>query len=783
LKRLAEICVRDGVDFVSREAVDAPRLAVALGRGPLPVDDALRYAVEIGGALARGLTAGRIHGGLCPEAIAITAAGARLLEAPPQTTGPYRAPEQVAGSPADARTDVWALGALLYAMLSGVAPPWNGEQQETAFPEGKVPALHGEAEVAGPLIAACVAPEPAARRQRIQNVVSELRFLRVGVRTRAKAGAPKTAGSRKGRPFRWLWLAVPAALALAAAAGGALLRHAPSLPPTVLRFDVPAPANTSRVSFPAVSPDGSRLTFAASTAGGRRTLWVRPLGAFESKAIQGTEEASAPFWSPDSRSIAFFANRMLRRVNADGSGMRTICPAEAGGGGTWSRDGTIVFAAGLDGGLSRVPAEGGNPEPVLPAKGAQALLWPQFLPDGKHFLFFLSGAAAGETGVYAGALGSLETKFLFASETNAVYAPPAAGHAEAQGYLASIEGRTLIARKFDPAKMVASVDAIVFAEGVPAIGSLFLAPLSVSENGTLVYQVTGPPSRELQWLDSEGREIAPAMEGDWGSPRFQAGGRRAVAAKLPPGSGRAQLWVVDEGGGAAMLPGEAHVGSPVWSPDGGRIAFFAASKDGYFDLQVRGAAGGKPEPLFSNTLPKYATDWSRDGRYLLFNCVSPATESDIWLYVAAERRAGPLIETVNQEGYAVFSPDGKWVAYQSGEASGSKVLVQAFNGPASAPGKMVEVAANGGLPHWRADGRELFYMTPGGQLMAAAVEQGDELKVGPPRRIVQRQALPRSWNFYDVSEDGSRIVLTAPVEWNGAATVRVAANWWHELKP
>jgi Tol biopolymer transport system component len=576
---------------------------------------------------------------------------------------------------------------------------------------------------------------------------------------------------------------------------GAMMLLRPRRSAPVLKFAVSAPENTAFPGSPVLSPDGRNLAFSAQGPEGKRALWLRPMDALKNSAINGTEGATSPFWSPDGQSLAYFAQQTLRIVRLKDYSTEIVCPVEGtNGGGTWNPDNTILFSRG-DEGLYKVAGKGASaPEPVLrvrPEKGEVGFLWPQFLPDGKHFIFFAQTDAADTTGVYGASLDGAAADYhmLMASETNAIYSALPEAASRKNGYLLYIAGRKLMGQAFNAPKMGLAGEPITLNDDIGAVRSQALAPISVANNATLVYlQVAAKPTRQLAWVDRKGNELTAVRDaGDWGPPRISHDGRRAVVGRMGLESEAADLWVIDASGVPTQLTNTpAHEGSPVWSPDSSRIASFVAGKEeGAYDLYVRQAeAGARPDLLFRSPFPKYPTDWSRDGRYILFNASNEASKFDVWAVSTADRRAGPVLDTVNVERDAVLSPDGKWMAYGSDESGRLEVYVQPFNGIDSNAKRRWKVSSTGGaLPKWRGDGKELFYITPSGRVMAAAVRAaGDSFEFEPPAKLFQTRPIPKSWNFFDVTPDGQKFLVNLPLEWASSSQINFVTNWTEKLK-
>ena len=829
------------LDFLNHEPVSGQLLSERLAAGALSLDETLRYAIELGTAIGGAHARGVVHGAVCPQSIAITAGGMRLLE--PQAAqdhDAYRAPEQLQGQSVDQRSDVFAFGAVVYEMACGQrAFSASGADLRRAILSQRPAPLAADSpagEALEAVIGGCLEKDPARRRQRIQSAVGVLKLAARGVRrdeaplrpiklTEPQAPAPRPQAAIQlspsppappplpsplltpdpsqpwhssyrvpiaslipANPFqRRIWIMGAAALTLAASglAAAVLLNRHPARP--VLKFSVSQPEHTSYPGMPAVSPDGRYLTFSAVGPEGRRMLWLRPLDALHAAVVAGSEGASAPFWSPDSQYIAFFAARNLMRVKITGGTPEKICDAEASpGGGAWHKDGTILFSPSLSDGFYRVAASGGKPQLVLKvdeAKNEHGDLWPQFLPDGKHFIFYRQTGNADTSGVYAGSVEAASVRQLFSSQTNAVYSP--AANSARNGYLLYIQDRNLMAVPFNAGKLELTGEPIILANDIGAVRSLSLAPISISANGVLVYQGVGRPTRQMVWLDRAGRQLAVSGEpGEYGPPRVAPDGNRGVVAKAGP-DGKAHLWILDRSGSAEQITrGDAHEGSPVWSPDGHKIAYFTQQGNAY-DLFVRVAGPeGKGEVIVKSDARKYPTDWSRDGKYILFGIEGEGTSLDVWGVSTGDRRVAPVLNTVYGEGYAAISPSGKWLAYQSDQSGRPEVYIEPFEGLSAGTRRRWQVSRGGALPRWRSDSNELFYITGDGRMMSAEIHAAGDggIEPGTPQSLFQTRPIPKTLNLYDVSPDGQRFLFNVPLEWTSSNPITVVTNWTEKLR-
>jgi Tol biopolymer transport system component len=569
-------------------------------------------------------------------------------------------------------------------------------------------------------------------------------------------------------------------------------RTGTAAPLGALRFALPAPEQASYLSSPAISPDGSLLAFSAVDASRKRLLWIRPLNSLRATPLADTDDALAPFWSPDGRYLGFFSGKKLKKIAAGGGGPTVLCDTEGlAGGGAWNREGVIVFGRGFYDSLYKVSAAGGTPEPVTrleSSRGERAHLWPRFLPDGKHFLLFTLSERDENNGISIGSLDGKETHHLLVADTNAIYAELNTPASTLKGgYLIFAQGHHLNARPFDPLNLELKGEGFTIADEINYLDFINLLPISASDNGLLAYQNIDTPKRQLVWLDRDGNQIGSIGDpAEYGQARISPDGTHVAVNRLSPANREtADIWIFDVQTNAAkqFTNTSAHEGSPVWSPDGTQIVYFG-NPNGPFNLYRKSfVKAGDEELLLSSNEDKYPNDCSPDGKYLLFGSVAASTNSDLLIMAATgARKPSVYLQTVSSEGYAQFSPDGKWIAYQSDESRRAEVYVEPFP-RADGKSRRWQISTDGGgLPRWRHDGRELYYIMGNGKMMAVTVTTGSNFTAEAPRQLFQTRALPRTWNLFDVSRDGSRFLVNIPLEWASSSPITVIANWTEGFK-
>jgi Tol biopolymer transport system component len=515
-----------------------------------------------------------------------------------------------------------------------------------------------------------------------------------------------------------------------------------------------------------------------------KTVWLYEAGSRRARSLPDTEGAVFPFWSPDGKSLGFFAEGKLKKLDIAGGPVQIICDAPTGRGGTWNKDGVIIFTPSgqLGTGLYRVSASGGTATPITvpdASRGEDTHRWPMFLPDQKHFLY-LAANVSGKTdpdAIYVGALNSNEKKFVIKATANSVYVAP--------GYLFYYREKTVFAQRFDAIKLEVSGEAMPILTDIAYLPRIVYAAYAVSDTGLLVAQSgSGVALSRLVWYDRKGNETGTASKPDvYSNIKLAPDGKTVALDKTDEDSTNADIWTYDIQRDAMrrLTFNPAIDAMPVWSPDGTRI-LFASSRNQKFDLFVKNADGGQEEKLldFDNSAKadKYPYDWSRDGKYILY---TPATE--LWVATLPELKARAFLAAPGVIRNAKFSPDGKWVAYASNESGKFEIYVTSFPG---AQGKWQVSSAGGTQPHWRGDGKELFYLAPDGKMMSASLNGGTNFDSATPTALFQahaREFFATSEQLsYDVTKDGQRFLINTQVKNGDTHPMSVILNWDAEMK-
>jgi len=802
-----------GAPFLVMEFLEGETLSVRLARGLLPAPDALRYSLEIADALDEAHRHGIVHRDLKPGNIMLTKSGAKLLDfglAKLQETRPlarsvensavpttsfsltgegelvgtlrYMAPEQIERGNADARTDIFAFGSIVSEMMTG-RRTFQGASTATlvaAILERDPPSISEVRPEAPPLldqiVQKCLAKNPDDRWQSARDLLHGLRWV---AESRREKEAP-----RRRRLEVLPWAVAALCLFAALALGVVGLRARPGEAPTV-RFPVHPPGESRLVGSIAVSPDGRQIAFATTTPQGSTALWVRPLDSLAARALAGTEGGRYPFWSPDNEFLGFIAEGQLKKINVNGGPPVSLSGVFDARGGTWNREGVIVYSPNFGDRLYRIDASGGKPTPVTTLDASlqhSSHQWPQFLPDGRHFLFLVWSALPEASGTYVGSLDSKESRRLFGADRSVAFAR---GPGRV-GQLLFLRGATLMGQEFDPDALRLSGEAFPIADPIWYDGiNPGLTAFSVSENGVLAYRSGGVRNTQLTWFDRNGRRVGSV--GPMGAHRdlwLSPDDRQVAISSMDLQTGTHDIWLFELSRGTAtrFTFHAADETTPLWSPDGKSIVF-TSSRDGPSNLYQKGASGTRvEEPLLVSSVSKYPTDWSSDHRHVLFANWDSRTKWDVWSLPLASQTTGaepqpvPYLQTEFDTFQAGFSPDGRWVAYTSNESKRYEVYVQPF--PAGS-GRWQISTEGGAQPQWSRSGRELFYLAPDRKLMAVPIRSGASFEPGSPRALFQTEVtgLVDARNHYVVAADGERFLVNTVVEEPRSAPINVVVNW------
>jgi len=814
-----DVGVHQSAPYVVSELLDGESLRDLLSNGPISTRKAIDYATQIAHGLAAAHDKGIIHRDIKPDNLFVTRGdrvkildfglaklsqpsgenseqtdiATRRVHTNPGTvmgTPGYMSPEQVRARAVDNRSDIFSFGAVLYEMLSGRRAFRGDSAIETL--NAILKEEPAELTTSNPNIAPalervvwhCLEKNPGRRFQSAADVAFALESLsgltsHPSQQTAVGIAAPKSRLSSK----QWLWIVVSVLLVAALATFGlsflgglGLYFTRQKTPGNTIKLTLATPAHTTFPANVTISPDGQRVAFTATNAEGKRLLWVRPLDSLIAQPLVATDGARSPFWSPDSRFIGYFANRKLLKIEASGGRPQTLCDVAENGGGAWSRDGVILFAG--QEGLYKISAHGGTPAlatKVTPKEEAHR--WPSFLPDGRHFVFLGDAGTTEDHNIKLGSLDSQDSQVLFGAISRIVYAPP--------GYLLYVNQGALVAVRFDTSSLKVTGDAATIAEKIAAVGDNHEFDFSVSDDGTLAYQ-SGSTTSQYTWFDRNGKKLGTVGEPS-GTEHISLSpdGRSAAIGMLDADGRQSDIWLLDlsRNTTSRFTVDPYGDGTPIWSPDGKRIIFGSNRIGGRYsvDLFEKAASGASEEQLLLRSdAGKFATSWSRSGEFILFDNWLPQTKAAIWMLPLSDaKNAKPVLQsTAFNQVQGQISPDGNFVAYSSDESGRFEIYVQRY--PASSD-KWSISSGSGAQPLWRADGKELFFITEDQKFMCVETKMGSSFEASVPRELFQT-AMPLGSGYnYAVTSDGQRFLIRSPLETGEVSPMTIVLNWSAKL--
>jgi len=804
----------------------------------LPMKRAIDIGVQIADGLAAAHEKGIVHRDIKPENIMIRKDGvvqimdfglakvrgvSRLTkEGSTVGTAGYMSPEQVQGQDADHRSDIFSLGVLLYELFTGQLPFKGVHETAVAYEIVNLdaaPMSTIKPDIDANLDAAvldCLEKDPRERCQSVAEVARDLRRIkRESSRQRVSRvaasrpvlehseGSPRQAGrpshSAEGSTNRsyaqlWKWGTI---LFFLTTMLSVLYFYGvrPSPSQQTIRAFLPLPeksimCNELGGGHMALSPDGQKVVFVAVDSSGKSQLWVQSLNTLSAHMLSATENALFPFWSPDGRTIGFFADGKLKKIDASGGLPFAICDAADPRGGSWSQAGVIVFGLTTNDGMFQVSVAGGSPSPATTLDSTRKEMthrWPWFLPDGKHFLFYsraaTGGSGTGGDSICVGSIESREVKHLFHGVSDAAYA---------QGYLLFMRESALMAQPFDLKRLELTGEPVPITQQIQYDDRFNKATFSVSQNGLLAYQSAGVRwKRELALFDPSGEKVF-----SFGQPelsdyaRLSHDGKRIALEVLDLQSRKADLWLYEIARGiqTRFTFDPANDQTPLWSPHDDRIVF-SSNRKIHYDLYVKATTGSAPEELLSDfgERDKFASDWSSDGRYVFITTADPKTKGDLWIVpMTGDRKPIPFLQTEFNEGWGVFSPDMHWIAYVSDESGKDEVYVRPFlqqgsQHTSTLSGKW-QISTNGGLvAFWRTDGKAIFYLTENKIMVAEVRADGSIFEILKVTQHMDLQA-KRPIAFLDISSDGKRILGTIAPSQEKSVPLTLVVHWDEELK-
>jgi Tol biopolymer transport system component len=825
---LHDVGQEGATSYLVMELVEGETLAARLERGPLPMPEVLRLGIQIADALDRAHRAGVVHRDLKPGNVMLTRSGAKLMDfglaratglgggsggtgssrsamthspttAQPLTaegsilgTFQYMAPEQMEGEEADTRSDIFALGAVIYEMATGTRA-FEGRTQASLIAAimKEEPRPIGAKVAASPaqldrLVRQCLAKDPDERIQSAHDVRLQLEGIAEGggATVESAIAAERRAAGRWRERLAW-GIAVLASFTAIAVALAVFLRT--EVIPLPVVSSIPPPAGATippNILSMAISPDGRQVVFAGRGKAGDG-LWVRSLDSTKAKLLAGTEGAECPFWSPDSRAIGFYAEGSLRKVDAAGGKSDVLAPMGICLGASWSREGSILYVPDRYMPIMKISAAGGEPVPLVVSSGTQGkrvFSQPSLLPDGRHVLFTANEIWDGgeNNGIFVATLDGKDEQRILPILSNARYVAP--------GYLVFAKDGSLRAQRFDPERLQLSGDPITLADGVQYFGFYASNLFAVSETGTLAYIAgEGTLSRQFTWVNRQGTVLGTAGKpGNYFSPRLSHDGKRIAVDLSESTSDSGDIWVLDRERDVAtrLTFDPRNESAPVWSPDDRRLLFFGNFPNQNDLFTVASDGTGVAETVLSNGADNLASDWSSDGKFILLQSAKDRglTNTDLWIYSLEEKKAEPWLASSYSEKQARFSPDRKWIAYSSNESGRPEIYVRGF----MPPGGKWRVSSDGGsAPVWRPDGKELFFVSADARIMSVTVRPGAAFDGGAaaplfriPGDILDLSVVTQ----YDVAPDGQSFLMNLDTPTEGQRMITLVTHWMSLMK-
>jgi Tol biopolymer transport system component len=810
----------DGLDYIVMECIEGESLAERLTKGSLPSDQVLKIGAELADALDKAHRNGVVHRDLKPANIMLTKSGAKLLDfglakptAPQATlatltsaapkhspvtqegtivgTFQYMSPEQIEGKELDGRSDIFSLGTVLYEMLTGQRA-FDGKSQlsvASAILE-KEPAPITSVNPLTPVpldhaIRRCLAKDPEDRWQTARDLALELKWLATPTGSTDSArpiAVPVRSKFKKYIPY----LIEAFAIMAAAYFFGLRPSHPVSSAVAIVRANIPPPEKAQFASIetdeggvPAVSPDGRYLVSPVHDADGKVRLWLRSVQSSEGKILPGTEGSGHAFWSPDSRSVAFFSTGKLKRIDIDGSTPYNIADAPLGRGGSWNSDGTILFSPSQTAPLMKVSASGGTPVEVTKldlAGGITGHRWPQFLPDGKHFLFILRSDKPNQTGLYAASLDNPEAHLVLPTIFNASYV--------ATGYLLFVRDEALFAQRFDPASLKLSGDPIPLPDRVGTFSPANNALFSASNTGLLAYypSQSGGSGANLVWYDRSGKKSDTLSQMFLTASSISPDGSFVALSAYSPNEWIPKLWKFDLQRGTKTPLTQGYGTSPIWSPDGQYLYFGgvqASAREGQIHKVSVGGGGSEETVLALDGLSVNPLSLCHDGKTLLFlrSPVNETQRNSMWaMPLAGDAKPFQVVPEEQRPSRTTFSPDCNWVAYESRVTGNREIAIVHFPDGAH----RYQVSTSGGFnPIWRRDGKELFFYSPADSSISSVSvqEKGTELSLGQPRPLFQIHPFAPRLGVFDVSPDGQRFLVFGDTSSFNGTPLSIVINW------